>query len=121
MVNWTEATAFCEAVGGRLLTEAEWEFAARGGNKTRGYIYSGSNNLDEVGWYWNNAGTYAYECKPVGQKLPNELGIYDMSGNVWEWVNDWYGSYPNGAVTDPTVPETGSYRVDRGGGWNNSA
>jgi len=116
MVSWGEAVAFCNKVGGRLLTEAEWEFAARGGNKSSGYkIYSGSNDINQVAWYWENSNSTSH---PVGTKSPNELGIHDMSGNVWEWVNDWYGSYPSGAVTNPTGPETGSYRVLRGGGWN---
>ena len=116
-VSWNEAAAFCEKIGGRLLTEAEWEFAARGGNKSKGFIYSGSNNLSEVGWYWENAGTHAYECKPVGAKLPNELGIYDMNGNVWEWCGDFYGNYPSGSATDPVGFGTSSNRVVRGGGW----
>jgi len=115
MVSWDESVAFCNAVGGRLLTEAEWEFAARGGNKSKGYIYSGSNNINDVAWYSSNSGSTSH---PVGQKLPNELGIYDMSGNVWEWVNDWYDSYPSGSLTDPTGPSSGSSRVNRGGSWN---
>ena len=117
-VNWTEANNFAQSVGGRLPTEAEWEFAARGGNKSQGYIYSGSNNLDNVAWYGNNN---PYGTKPAGQKQPNELGIYDMSGNVFEWCNDWYGSYPENAVTNPTGPDTGDNRVFRGGDWYHNA
>ncbi|MCL1947653.1 MAG: SUMF1/EgtB/PvdO family nonheme iron enzyme, partial [Chitinivibrionia bacterium] len=99
-VTWFQANDWAKSKGGRLPTEAQWEFAARGGVKSKGYIYSGSNNLNDVGWYRNNnspSGT-----KPVGQKQPNELGIYDMSGNVWEWCNDWYGEYSSSAVTNPT-------------------
>ena len=121
-VTWTAANNFAQSVSGRLPTEAEWEFAARGGNKSEGYIYSGGNNLDSVGWYWNNipstsSGNSGYGTQPVGQKKPNELGIYDMSGNVWEWCNDWYGTYPTGAVTNPTGPSSGTYRIVRGGSW----
>jgi len=115
-VTWYNANEFCQAVGGQLPTEAQWEFAARGGNKSQGYIYSGSNNLNDVGWHWENNSDYG--TKPVGQKLPNELGIYDMSGNVWEWCSDWYSDYSSGAVTNPTGPSSGTYRVLRGGGWN---
>ena len=113
--DWFNAYDFCLAIGARLPTEAEWEFAARGGKKSLGYIYSGSNDLNEVGWYEDNAeGT-----QPVGQKKPNELGIYDMSGNVWEWCNDWYYNYLSTVVTDPTGPSlSGSSRVSRGGSWN---
>ncbi|MDR0304466.1 MAG: SUMF1/EgtB/PvdO family nonheme iron enzyme [Chitinispirillales bacterium] len=112
-LTWDDANAFCKAAGGRLPTEAEWEFAARGGNKRKNYIYSGSDNLNEVGWYWGNSSS---GTQPVGQKKANELGIYDMSGNVWEWCSNWYGSYPTGSATDPAGPSSGSYRVFRGGG-----
>jgi formylglycine-generating enzyme required for sulfatase activity len=99
----------------RLPTEAEWEYAARGGNKSVGYKYSGSNTLGSVAWYWENSDSKTH---PVGGKAPNELGIYDMSGNVWEWVSDWYDGYSSSAQTNPTGPTTGSYRVRRGGGWD---
>lgn len=102
----------------RLPTEAQWEYAARGCNKSKGYIYSGSNTIDDVAWYWNNT----YETThPVKTKAPNELGIYDMSGNVLEWCSDWYGSYSSAVQTNPTGPSTGSFRVNRGGGWNRDA
>ena len=113
-VTWTQANAFAQAVGGRLLTEAEWEFAARGGNKSQGYIYSGSNTIGDVAWYYANSN---YETKQVGLKQPNELGIYDMSGNVWEWCSDWYSDYSSGAVTDPIGPSSGSSKILRGGDW----
>ena len=100
-----------------LPTEAQWEFAARGGNKSQGYKYSGSNNIDEVAWYDANSVT---RC-PVGKKLPNELGLYDMSGNVCEWCNDWYGDYSAEAQTNPTGPASGSNRVSRGGYYNRNA
>ncbi|MCL2845823.1 MAG: formylglycine-generating enzyme family protein [Chitinivibrionia bacterium] len=114
-VNWFNAVAFAEAVGGRLPTEAEWEFAARGGNRSQGFIYSGSNNLSEVGWFWENIPTEG--TQPVGLLKPNELGIYDMSGNVWEWTSDWWSNFGTASVVDPTGPITGSNRVLRGGSW----
>ena len=96
----------------RLPTEAEWEYAARGGNKSQGYKYSGSNTIGDVAWYKINSSTMTH---PVGTKAPNELGLYDMSGNVYECCSDWYGWYSSSAQSNPTGPSSGSYRVIRGG------
>ena len=115
--SWTSGTIVCDwaADGYRLPTEAEWEYAARGGNQSKGYTYSGSNTLNDVGWYSSNSGNKTH---PVGEKQSNELGIYDMSGNVWEWCWDWYASYPSSSQSNPKGPDSGSHRVRRGGSYN---
>ena len=101
-----------------MPTEAEWEYAARGGGQSRGYKYSGGNTLGSVAWYDGNSG---YETHPVKTKAANELGLYDMSGNVWEWCSDWYGSYSGATQTNPQGASSGSHRVLRGGSWYSSA
>lgn len=119
-VTWNDCQTFIAKLNEltgmnfRLPTEAEWEFAARGGNVSQGYIYSGSNTIDDVAWYAPNSSKKTHE---VATKTPNELGIYDMSGNVWEWCQDWYGDYSNEAQTNPTGPASGSSRLCRGGSW----
>ena len=119
-VSWNDCQTFIKRLNSytgrnfRLPTEAEWEFAARGGNYSRHYKYSGSNYIGDVAWYTDNSGSRTH---PVGTKQANELGLYDMSGNVWEWCSDWYGSYSSYSQTDPTGPNSGSYRMGHGGGW----
>ena len=120
-VSWNDCQAFIAQLNQltgeqfRLPTEAEWEFAARGGNKSQGTRYAGSNNIDDIAWYNANSSNTTH---PVALKAPNELGLFDMTGNVWEWCNDWYKRYTAEAQTDPTGPETGNNRVLRGGCWN---
>ena len=123
-VSWNDCQEFIRKLNAltgqnfRLPTEAEWEFACRGGNNSRGYKYSGSNYIDNVAWYDGISGDKTH---PVATKLPNELGIYDMTGNVWEWCSDWNGKYSSGAQTNPKGPYDGSYRVVRGGSWDDNA
>ena len=123
-VSWYDCQTFIKRLNSytgrdfRLPTEAEWEFAARGGNYSRHYKYSGSNNLDDVAWYIDNSNKRPH---PVGTKQPNELGLYDMSGNVGEWCSDWDGSYSSYSQTNPTGPNSGSFRVHRGGFWRYNA
>jgi len=114
LVTWNQ-----NADGYRLPTEAEWEFAAKGGTRDTKTAYSGSNSVGYVAWYDGN--TNGSGMKPVGRKAANSLGIHDMSGNVWEWCWDWYGDYSNEAQTDPIGPLSGASRVIRGGSWVNEA
>ena len=125
-VNWYGARAYCTWLSSkigkevRLPTEAEWEYAARGGKKSKGYTYSGSNTIGEVAWYDDNANGIVHK---VGGKSPNELGLYDMSGNVKEWCSDWYVKdyYSSSPSRTPKGPSSGSSKVIRGGSWYNDA
>ena len=134
-VSWNDCQKFISKLNSmtglnfRLPTEAQWEYAARGGRKSKGYKYSGSNNIDEVAWYENNSHTRTgwfgskkdQQPHPVATKQPNELGLYDMSGNVLEWCSDWYGNYSSSSLANPTGPNSGSGRVHRGGSWSGIA
>ena len=128
-VSWDDAQNFITALNThititgqgvatmRLPTEAEWEYAARAGTTTRFY-WGDDPDYTQIGDYaWYDGNNSPYGTKPVGGKLPNAFGLYDMSGNVWEWCQDWYGTYPSGSVADPTGPSSGSSRVNRGGIW----
>ena len=129
-ISWEETQNFIKKLNKvtkkdfRLPTEAEWEYAARGGQYSQGYAYCGSDKLKQVGWYDENSGN---ETKEVGLLLPNELGIYDMSGNVYEWCEDWFDEKyyekckKGGVVINPKGPEKGGRRVIRGGSYFNDA
>ena len=123
-INWDQIQQFLAKLNAktgkiyRLPTEAEWEYAARGGGLSRGYIYAGSNVLDEVAWYRANS---SGKTHPVGRKKANELGLYDMSGNVLEWCQDWMGAYSLSTQTNYSGPITGSDRVSRGGSWDDES
>jgi formylglycine-generating enzyme required for sulfatase activity len=125
-VSWNDANAYAQWLSQktgkkwRLPTEAEWEYAARGGVETHGsasQLYSGGDNIDAVAWYSGNSGNTTH---PVGQKQPNGYGLYDMTGNVWEWCADWYSETYNSVYTNPQGASMGSFRVNRGGSWNRS-
>ena len=122
-VNWNEVELWIGYLNDkegttkyRLPTEAEWEYSARGGSQSKSYAFSGSNNPADVAWYDVNAGEQTHV---VGTKLPNELGIYDMSGNVWEWCSDLYSPYSSNPQHDPQGAASGLNRVLRGGSWSN--
>jgi len=123
-ISWNDIQDFLQKLNQitgknyRLPTEAEWEYAARGASKSKGYTYSGSNTIGNVAWYGDNSGL---EIHKVGQKQPNEIGIFDMSGSVWEWCEDLYGTYTSESQTNPKGPSTGTSRVYRGGSWNYDA
>ena len=124
-VDWNDCQTFISTLNQltgktfRLPTEAEWEFAARGGNKSMGYKFAGGNDINEVAW---NRGNSSSKTHPVATKAPNELGLYDMSGNVYEWCSDWYDSYTDAeGQTDPQGPSSGSTRISRGGSWDTTA
>ncbi|MEO5927000.1 MAG: formylglycine-generating enzyme family protein [Bryobacteraceae bacterium] len=109
MTTWDDADFFCTSIGGRLPTEAEWEWAARGGTKSARY-----GNINDIAWYWDNSD---FKSHPVKQKKPNAFGLYDMLGNVVEWTHTWYTVQHNQENIDPTGPATAEYKSLRGGGW----
>ncbi len=123
-VSWDDCQVFIGKLNSltgeqfKLPTEAQWEYAARGGKHSRAYKYGGSNSIGDVAWYTDNSGSQTHN---VATKLANELGLYDMSGNVWEWCSDWKGDYISGSQTDPEGPSSGSSRVNRGGSWLSNA
>ena len=122
-VSWRYCRQFIDSLNKltgrhfRFPTEAVWEFAARGGNQSQGYKYAGSNNVDEVAWHQFNCERMGLPTQPVGSKKPNELGLYDMSGNVDEWVQDWWSDYTEEAQVNPRGPYSGTKKVFRGGAW----
>ncbi len=118
-VTWHGATAFAQWTNARLPTEAEWEFAACGGNLSHQYLYSGNSDINQIAWHWQNSDLHTHE---VGTKNANELGIYDMTGNVWEWCSDWYDEnyYATSISNNPTGAAMGERRVLRGGSWHSS-
>ena len=124
-VSWNDVQEFIKKLNKneattkyRLTTEAEWEYACRAGSEAEFCFGDDEELLADYGWHEENSD---YETHPVGQKKPNDWGLYDMHGNVWEWCQDWYGHYPSEPVTDPRGPSSGSFRVFRGGGWYNVA
>ena len=128
-MSWEDAVEFCRKLSElpvekeagnvyRLPTEAEWEYACRAGTTTKYSLGDDDSELGTYAWFTENSGSKSH---PVGGKLPNAWGLYDMHGNVWEWCQDWYGAYPDRAVTDPTGTRTGSIRVHRGGSWSHAA